>query len=151
MFNITDPLCEGQVPYNYYACYQMATSTSLTIQFSLQHDTMSGHWYFDDISAVQNDTIQLIINGGFESNLTGWTLNISSNTTPETYVDRTTGLAHTGSAYLYGGSKNSPAYIQQTFNVVQGEYINISFWWGYNGGLTIGQTCQAVGQLIPSL
>jgi hypothetical protein len=60
-----------------------------------------------------------------------------------------TGLAHTGSAYLYGSSKNSPNYIQQTFNVIQGEYMNISFWWGYDGGSKTGQTCQAIGQLIP--
>ncbi|CAF4693634.1 unnamed protein product [Rotaria sp. Silwood1] len=151
MFNITDPLCNGQVSYNYYSCYQMAISTSFTIQFALQHDTISGHWYFDDISAVQNDNIQLIINGGFESNLTGWTLNISSNSTPDTYVDTITNLAHTGSAYLYGASKFYPAYIQQTFQVIQDEYINISFWWRYDGGLKLGHTCQAIGQLIPLL
>ncbi|CAF2589479.1 unnamed protein product [Rotaria sp. Silwood2] len=151
MFNITDPLCKGQFTYNYYSCYQMATSKLFTIQFALQHDTLSGHWYFDDISVVQNNNIQLIINGGFESNLTGWTLNISSNSTPDTYVDRITNLAHTGSAYLYGASKYYPAYIQQTFKVIQGEYINVSFWWRYDGGLKIGHTCQVIGQLIPLL
>jgi hypothetical protein len=31
-------------------------------------DTISGHWYFDDISVVQNTNVQLIINGGFETN-----------------------------------------------------------------------------------
>ena len=151
MFNVTDPFCQGQIPYNYYSCYQMATSTSVTIQFALQHDTMSGHWYFDDISAIQNNNIQLIINGGFEFNLTGWALNISLNSTPETYVDTMNGLAHTGSAYLYGASKNSPAYIHQTFNVTQGEYINVSFWWGYDGGLQSGHICEAIGQLLSSL
>ena len=151
MFNVTDPLCQGQVPYNYYTCHQIATSTSVTIQFGLQHGTVSGHWYFDDISVTQNNNIQLIINGGFESNLTGWILNISSNSTRETYVDSMSGLAHTGSAYLYGASRNSPAYIQQTFNVTQGEYINVSFWWGYDGGLHSGHVCEAIGQLLPSL
>ncbi|CAF4363771.1 unnamed protein product, partial [Rotaria sordida] len=43
MFNITDPLCEGQISYNYYSCYQMATSKLFTIQFALQHDKISGH------------------------------------------------------------------------------------------------------------
>jgi hypothetical protein len=129
----------------------MATSTSFTIQFALEHDTISGHWYFDDISAVQNDNLQLIINGGFESNLMGWILNISSNSTPEIYVDTTIGLAHTGSAYLYSASKNYPAYIQQTFSVIEGEYIYVSFWWGYDGGFKSGSTCEAIGQLIPSL
>ncbi|CAF3669128.1 unnamed protein product [Rotaria sordida] len=151
MFNITDPLCEGQISYNYYSCYQMATSKLFTIQFALQHDTISGHWYFDGISVVQNDNIQLIVNGGFESNLTGWTLNISSNSTPDTYIDTTTNLAHTGSAYLYGASKYYPVYIQQTFQVIQGEYINVSFWWKYDGGLKLGHICQAIGRLIPSL
>lgn len=151
LFNITDPLCHGQVPYQYYSCYQMVTSTTLTIQFSFQHDTMSGHWYFDDISAVQNANLQLIMNGGFETNLTGWTVNMSSNSTSDIYLDTMTGLAHTGSAYFNGASKNSPVYIEQTFDVTIGEYINISFWWGYDGGLTIGDTCQAIGQLIPSL
>jgi hypothetical protein len=50
-------------------------------------DTISDHWYFDDISVVQNTNVQLIINGGFETNLTGWNVNISSNSTSETYVD----------------------------------------------------------------
>jgi len=31
--------------------------------------------------------------------------------------------AHTGSSYPYGASKNYPAYIQQTFNVTEVEYI----------------------------
>lgn len=147
MFNITDSLCTGEISYNYYSCYQMATTTSFTIQFALQHDTISGHWYFDDISVVQNNNIQLIINGGFESNMTGWSL----NSTSETYVDTTINLAHSGSAYLYSASKNSPAYIQQTFNVTQGEYMNINFWWRYDGGIKLGSTCQAIGQLIPLL
>ncbi|CAF1268988.1 unnamed protein product [Rotaria magnacalcarata] len=151
MFNITDPLCTGQVSYNFFSCYQMATSTSFTIRFTFQHDIESGHWYFDDISAVQNNSVQLITNGGFEANLTGWVLNISLNSTPDTYVDTTTGLAHTGNGYLYGASKYYPTYVQQIFNVVQNEYIEIGFWWKYDGGSKLGSTCTAIGQLIPSL
>ena len=149
MFNITDSLCKGQPSYNYYSCYQMATSTSFTLQFALQHDTMSGHWYFDDISAVQNDNTQLIINGGFESNLTGWTTSTSSIAMPGAYIKTKTDLPHSGSTYLYGTSKDYPVYIQQIFNVTHGEYISISFWWRYDGGSNLGHTCNAIGQLIP--
>ena len=123
----------------------MATSTLLTIRFTFQHDTMLGHWYFDDISAVQDGNHELIINGGFEQNFTGWKINISSN---DTYVDRRAGLAHKGSAYLHGGSKNTPSSIEQTFHVTRGESIHLSFWWGYDGGLKIGNMCQATSQLI---
>ncbi|CAF4245744.1 unnamed protein product [Rotaria socialis] len=151
MFNITDPLCTGQASYNFFSCYQMATSTSYTIRFTFQHDTESGHWYFDDISAIQNNSVQLITNGGFEANLTEWILNISLNSTPNTYVDTTTGLAHTGDGYLYGASKYYPTYVQQIFNVVQNEYIEIGFWWKYDQGSNLGSTCTAIGQLIPSL
>lgn len=150
MFNLTDLLCQGQIPYQYYSCSYMTTSTSLTIRFTFQHDTTSGHWYFDEISAVQNVNGQLIINGGFESNFTGWNINVSANSTFDTYVDRTAGLAHTGSAYLHGGSKNTPSYIEQTLNVTNGEYIHLSFWWGYDSGLNIGNMCQATGEIILS-
>jgi hypothetical protein len=148
MFNLTDPTCHGQIPYQYYSCYQMITSTILTIRFAFQHDTMSGHWYFDDISVVQDANVELIINGGFEMNLTGWNVNMSSNSSSEMYIDTTAGLAHTGSAYFNGDSKNTPVYIEQTFNVTIDEYVHISFWWGYDGGLKVGDTCQAIGQLI---
>ena len=128
----------------------MVTSNSLTIRFTFQHDTSSGHWYFDDISAVQNVNRQLIVNGGFEGNFTGWMVNASDNSISDTYIDRRIGLAHTGSAYLYSASKNTPFYIEQRLNVTRGKYIHLSFWWGYDGGLKIGNTCQATAQLIPS-
>jgi hypothetical protein len=53
--------------------------------------------------------------------------------------------SHTGSAYLYGGSKYAPADLKQTFNVIQGQNINISFWWA-DGGSPVyipGKICQA--------
>ena len=106
IFNITDPNCNGQIPYRYYSYSQLATSTPLTLRFNLQHDTQAGHWYFDDISVRQNDNYQLITNGDFESNLTGWKVNISS----EIYVDTLTTLAHSGSGYLSGRSKNKSRF-----------------------------------------
>lgn len=149
-FNITDSLCQSQQSYQYYSCSQMVTSDSLTIRFTFQHDTSANHWYFDDISAVQDTNQQLIANGGFESNFTGWMINTSVNSISDIYVDRRTGLAHTGSAYLHITSTNASIYVEQTFNVTRGEYIHFSFWWGYDNELTNGSTCQVTVQLIPS-
>lgn len=151
MFNVTDIFCKGESSYNYFSCLQMATSSLFTVRLSFQHDTMSGHWYFDDISVVQDKNVQLIINGGFESDLFSWILNIPPDSTKDTRVDTTSSLAHTGTSYLNGASTNDPTYIEQTFNVIPGEYVNISFWWKYDGGLKIGPTCQAIGELIPLL
>jgi hypothetical protein len=60
-------------------------------------------------------------------------------------VDNQIGSSHTGSAYLYGGSQNAAAYLRQTFNIIQGQNLNISFWWA-DGGSSVfipGKICQA--------
>jgi len=140
-FNLTDLQCQGQNSYNYFSCYQMPTSSSMTIRFEFQ-----GHWYIDDVNIVQNSTdISLIINGDFESNLTNWIVNSS-----EIYVDRNPNLAHTGSAYLVGRSQDQLNSIEQTFHVQFDQWIEISFWWKYDAesNQTNDNLCQAIGQLI---
>jgi hypothetical protein len=78
---------------------------------------------------------ELIVNGGFESNLTGWTINSSNPLiSPSIYVS--IGGCRSGTACLYSESTvtHSPDYIKQTVSVTQGQNVNISFWWLDDGG-----------------
>ncbi len=98
---------------------------------NLQEDI--SHWSIDDISATHN-------NGGFESNWTGWILTIPSNVvTSGTCVHNQNNSAHAGSSYLYDRSQNAPADLKQTFNVIQGQNINISYWWSDGGSFVKGR------------
>lgn len=139
-FNITDVQCQGQNSYTYFSCYQMPTSSSMTIRFAFQHNTPNGHWYIDDVNVIQRSNVSLVINGDFESNLTNWLVN-----SPDIYVDMNSNLAHTGSGYLSGRSINQFKSIEQTFHVEINQWIEISFWWKYDAGLNL---CQAIAQLI---
>lgn len=101
----------------------------LTIEIVVQEDN-NGHWLLDDISASQSRG-ELISNGGFEYNITNWTLTIYPNATSATEVIFLAGSGHTGNAYLYGSSANAPVYIKQTFPIIPNENIFIHFWWDY--------------------
>lgn len=101
----------------------------ITIEIAVQEDT-SGYWLLDDMSASQGRA-DLISNGGFEYNLTNWTMTIYPNATSATEVVSLSGSGHTGNAYLYGSSVNAPVYIKQTFSIIPNENILINFWWDY--------------------
>lgn len=108
------------------------------------------NWYIDDVSLKQGSG-ELLINGGFELNLAGWTVSsgiANLSTTP--LAINSPGSAHTGSAYLYSDAKYASDHIRQTVNVIQGQNVNISFWWLDDGG-TPGpsELCEAVVTLTP--
>ncbi len=88
------------------------------------------YWLLDDISAFQGNG-ELILNGGFEYNLTNWTLTVYPNASSTTEIDFVSLNQHTGNAYFYGASANAPVYVKQTFFIVPGQNILISFWWNY--------------------
>ena len=110
-------------------CYVAPTTAQLTLQFAIQEDDV-GYWLLDAVSADQGNG-ELIVNGGFESNLSNWTLLIYSNATSSTIVDNVSSSQYSGSAYLYGSSVNAPSYLQQTFSIRLGQNILISFWLQY--------------------
>ena len=84
----------------------------------------------DDVSVSQNNG-ELISNGGFEYNMTNWTLTIYPNATSSTEVVLSSGSEHTGNAYLFGASMNAPVYVKQTFSILQSQNVLIRFWWDY--------------------
>ncbi|CAF0862680.1 unnamed protein product [Rotaria sordida] len=133
--------------YVYYSCCYLAVSTQLTIQFQLQEQV--SHWYIDEVSMIQSNG-ELIINGGFESNLTGWTVIPSTNLSVTSYAHVAPGAARFGSAYLYSEAVSGPDYIKQTFNVVQGQNVNVSFWWLDEGGVGgANDICEGIVTLSP--
>lgn len=108
------------------------------------------NWYIDDVSIKQGSN-ELLTNGGFESNFTGWTVSSGiSNLSVTPLAMNSPGAAHTGSVYLYSEAKFSSDRIKQTVNVIQGQYVNISFWWLDDGGVpALLELCEAVVTLTP--
>ncbi|CAF2670891.1 unnamed protein product [Rotaria sp. Silwood2] len=146
-WNRTNNCTKSSSSYVYYTCCYQAVSTQLTIRFKLQEEVT--HWYIDDVSMIQGNG-ELIINGGFESNLTGWTIIRSTNLSVTSYADIAPGAAHSGSAYLYSAAISTPDYIKQTVNVIQGQNVNISFWWFDEGGVGGSfDICEGTVTLIP--
>lgn len=107
-------------------CYSSSTASQLTIEFTIQEDD-SGYWLIDDVSATQG-TGELITNGGFESNLSNWTVALGVIATANIFVDTVSGQQHSGLGFLSASSASSSSYIQQTFPIVQGTNTLVSFW-----------------------
>jgi hypothetical protein len=132
--------------YIYRSCCYRTISTQLTIRFKLQEDV--SQWYFDDVSISQGSG-ELLNNGGFESNVTGWAVTLASNSTITTFADASGG-AHSGLAYLRSQCQGAPDYIEQTVAVSQSQDVNISFWWRDEGGVSGGSdVCEGIVSLIP--
>jgi hypothetical protein len=141
--------CNGpSLPFAYATCCYKAISSQLTIEFRLLQE-VSG-WYIDDVSMTQGSG-ELIINGGFESNLTGWTI-ITTNALISPLTFFSIGGCKSGSACLISQSTitHSPDYVKQIVNVIPGQNVNISFWWSDDGG-TGGSSdlCEATVTLTP--
>lgn len=132
--------------YVFQTCCYRTISTQLTIRFKLQEDV--SQWYFDDVS-IRQGSGELLSNGGFESNVTGWTVILASNSTITTFADASGG-AHSGLAYLRSQCQGASDYILRTVAVVQGQNVNISFWWRDEGGVSGGSdVCEGIVALIP--
>ncbi|CAF1231652.1 unnamed protein product [Adineta ricciae] len=141
-------ICTQSAPsYRYFSCCHRAISTQLTIEFQLIEEV--GPWHIDDVSIMQNNG-ELLINGGFESNLTGWTVISSANISITPLAYSSVSAAHSGSAYLYSMAALTSDYIKQTVNVAQNQDVNVSFWWYDEGGVA-GSTekCEGYVTLTP--
>lgn len=135
--------------YTYFSCCYQPVTTQLTIQFLLRDDLTN--WAIDDVSMTQGNG-ELIINGGFESNLTGWSVASSIGNLSVTPISKySPSAAHYNSTfYLHSEAIFTPDIINQTVNVIQGQNINISFYWFDLGGVP-GPTevCEAIVKLYP--
>jgi hypothetical protein len=95
------------------------TGNNITIEIAVE-DNAGGYWLVDDLSATQGYG-ELISNGGFEFNMTNWTLIVYPNATSPTLIaDSVLNTPHTGNAYLYGVSMNAASYVRQTFSIIPG-------------------------------
>lgn len=95
---------------------------------------------------------ELVINGGFESNLTGWTATSGIGNLSVTPIAKySPSAAHYNSTnYLHSEGIAAPDHIKQTVNVVQGQNVNVSFWWRDLGGVAApSEVCEAIVKLTP--
>lgn len=141
-------VCTASAPsYRYHSCCYQAVSNQVTIEFKLFEEV--GRWFIDDVSMTQGNG-ELVTNGGFEANLTGWMVTSSANlsVTPLALVAPMS--ARSGQAYLYSTGIGVPDKIRQTVSVVQGQPVNVSFWW-YDEGGAAGPTerCEGTVTLTP--
>ncbi|CAF1325180.1 unnamed protein product [Adineta ricciae] len=120
----------GSIPYWTFVscCYIVPTVNQFTIDFISQAD--DGYWSIDDVSATQGNG-ERISNGDFENGITNWTVIVSPNGTSSTTVDSSSNNQHNGMSYLYAASINAPDHVKQTFTIIPGENVLISFWWQY--------------------
>ena len=127
----------GSIPYWTFVscCYIVPTVNQFTIDFVSEAD--DGYWSIDDVSATQGNG-ELISNGGFEYGITNWRVVVSPNGTSSTTVDSSSNNQHSGMSYLYAASANAPDHVKQTFTIIPGQNVLISFWWQYTAMLGSG-------------
>ncbi|CAF0732152.1 unnamed protein product [Adineta steineri] len=117
-WNNTGVCTQSSPSYRYFSCCYQVISTQLSIEFKLIEQIIV--WHINDVSMTQGNG-ELIDNGDFEMNFTGWTIPSSANLliTPLAYYSPS--VAYTGSIHLYSTALSTPDKIKQT--------VNISFWW----------------------
>ncbi|CAF1092882.1 unnamed protein product [Didymodactylos carnosus] len=125
--------------FNVYECYAYgfyATSQTHTVSFGFRQDPLA--WCLDDVSVVNNDTNQqLLNNSGFETgNLTGWIYSdMNSCGLGYSKVDNNVTNAHSGIYYYLSGCNGETDYLAQTFETTPGQLYVISFWLENLGGV----------------
>ncbi len=120
----------------YYQYFYNYTAIATTSFFALSMQRHTDFFAIDDISivSVAAPSVQLIINGGFETgNISPWyycNQNGSSNTgVVQTFnftYNNFTYNPHSGSYFYAGGNIASADYISQTFSTVVGQVYSVS-------------------------
>jgi hypothetical protein len=129
-------LSGGAIPsvYTMYSVTFTATNANTVLTFALRNDP--GFFALDDISMVDDTTSSgnLVVNGGFESGLTGWT---DTNIYGATFAGVVAGAdcgsdaslgPHSGSFEWCDGSTQAYDAIYQTIATNPGNLYTISFW-----------------------
>ncbi|CAF1366132.1 unnamed protein product [Rotaria sordida] len=134
--------------YTYFQYIYRAISNLTTLTFAFYHDP--SYWCLDDISVMKiNSTINLIINGGFETGSTSsYSVCAPSSANPAGYVS--TECPHTGLRSFYDGSYLPGDYLSQTFITDIGKDYQISFWLRNLGSIPNSIKVTVTGNVISS-
>ncbi len=117
-----------------YICYAYewtaSTTGAVTLAFQLRNDPSD--WYLDDVS-VYDGSIQMLVNGGFESgSLSPWVVTFPNGicqlASPSGQVCNT--LPHTGTHDYCDGCHSVADQLNQSFMATAGQVYIISFWLG---------------------
>lgn len=130
-------LAGGAIPstYTMYSVSFTATNANTVLTFALRNDP--GFFALDDVSMVDDTTSSgnLVVNGGFESSLAGWTDTNVYGATFAGYVntsDNCGGVGgfgpHSGFAEWCDGSTQAYDAIYQSIATNVGNLYTISFW-----------------------
>jgi uncharacterized protein (DUF1800 family) len=127
--------------------------TGSTLGFYL-YLTQPGDVYIDDVKLVRGTLpdvgANLILNSGFESGFTSWTVSpnlINSTVTPESAYAGAGGLHMIADA---GGSTRASSIYQDVANLVTGAAYTLSYWWKPGTNAANGLTVRFSGDGIRS-
>lgn len=125
-----DSFSDSAVPkntwqYRSYPYFPIATQ-NLTLEYYLQLDNQHD-WYLDDISVMNSNSNELIINGDFDVHpLTfGWTSRTNAGCSTNPGIGNAIGRANR--SYI-NPCRGKNVYLEQTFFSIAGDRYNISFW-----------------------
>lgn len=113
--------------------YWSSISTNVTLTFIFQTNKKDG-WYLDDVSVRNPSSVELLINGNFESNplTNGWTTGSLGSCGSD--AGGTSSGCHSSSQCYYDVCDGGYIWISQSFAVIAGNVYNISFWCYYSYG-----------------
>ncbi len=111
--------------------YLAATSTNRTLKFVFQ--TGNKHdWYLDDVSVRNSTSMEMMINGNFEStpSLIGWTLGSSGSCSSNSGISSS--YYHSLNQSYHHGCGSTNTWIYQSFAAISGQVYNVTFWVYYD-------------------
>jgi len=127
-----------QQDYTFYSYDVTATNATTWLTVFFRQDP--AYWGFDDVSLMDTNGNNLIVNGGFETgDLTGWEsvgqqgLPAAGRVTAGT-PGTTTRNSHSGNYYWYDGAVGGVDGIAQGISTVVGQDYTLSFWLSGDGG-----------------
>jgi hypothetical protein len=124
-YNTTPTSYQEQI-YNYTALY----TGIATLEFGFKAKSASLAWHLDDVSILDTtaSNIQMLVNGGFENNLTGWQVLCSSENCAGSGSFVFAGLTHSGTYCYKGSCFGAYDFLHQSFSIVTGHIYMLSFW-----------------------
>ncbi|CAF1507006.1 unnamed protein product [Adineta ricciae] len=110
--------------------YIASASTNVTFKIIVETDNKD-QWNIDDISVLDSSSVELLINGNFESNPsdTDWIINKNTCSATETNFDTT--LSHSANHSYFNKCNGESVILSQSFTVTIGHSYSISLWYYY--------------------
>ena len=117
----------SSINYAFYSYSYKTCASSATLTFGFRHDVDS--WFLDDVS-VSDGSSNLVINGGFELSIVGWSSYTQGGTSSGggPNIGWLGNPPHSGVLCYQNGIYNDVEYLSQTFPTVPNFQYNISFW-----------------------